>query len=251
MKVITSMDQVADVLKENNIELVTFDHLAFYDTHLARFYFEEFKQDWQDQSLWFGDRQTDYIVFFANKALMNAPHYKISHLRKMLKNDLFDLCDHFDLVSYGADEDEYTKAELIEMLMEITAEEFYKKHFEETSFHDLDYDFSITGYSQGDRVLIKKVGTEKEFLNNDRCNIVDEDSLTNLFYDTPKYLKIECFVNGEIFEEIDLLEFIDLYSFYEKSECVDVLKKHYHDFKYYDLLVEYVEDHFPAALNYN
>lgn len=250
VKVITSIDQVSDLLKENNIELVSFNHSTFYDICLSQHYFEDFKNEWSDQSLWFGDRNSDYIVFFANKDLMEKSYYKISELRKMKKSELFELNNKFDFVAHWEDEKEYKKSDLIDNLMGVTNTSFYENHYDDTSFYDLDYDFDITGYSQGDKILIKKVGTEKEFLDCEKCQLIDSESLTNLFYDSVKCLKVDCFVNNELFEEIDLIEFIDMYSYYEKSECIDVLNKHYKDFKYFDLLLKYVESNFPKTLNY-
>lgn len=250
--VVTSLNQINDVLKSNNIELVTFDHVAFYDTYLSQSYFDEFKSDWKDQSLWFGNNGADYIVFFANKELMNKPYYKISHLRKMTKSDLYELCNLYELIAYWEGEENYTKQALIEELMKyVDYEKYYTYHYNESNYRDLDYDFSIVGYSQGDKVLIKMIGTEKEFLNCDRCNLIDEKSLTNLFYDAPMFLRIDCFVNDELHEEIDLIEFIDMYSYYDKSDCIDAIKKHYNDFKYYDLLIDYVESNLPNSLNYH
>lgn len=253
--VVTSLNQINDVLKANDIELVTFDHKTFYDTDLSQFYFDEFKADWQDQSLWFGNNGTDYIVFFANKELMEKPYYKISHLRKMTKSALYDLCEQYEILNYQYSEYDYddnTKQMLIDELIQyVDNEKYYTYHYNESSYRDLDYDFSITGYSQGDKVLINMIGTEKEFLNCDKCNLIDKESLTNLFYDSHMCLKIECFVNDELYEEIDLIEFIDMYSYYDKSDCIDVIKNHYNDFKYYDLLIDYVENNFPESLNYH
>lgn len=250
--VVTSLNQINDVLKANNIELVTFDHTTCYDTQLSQFYFDEFKSDWQDQSLWFGNNSADYIVFFANKELMEKPYYKISHLRKMNKADLFELCNFYELVAYWEGEENYTKQMLIDELMRyVDYEKYYTHHYNESRYRDLDYDFIITGYSQGDKVLIKMIGTEKEFLNCDRCNLINEKSLTNLFYDSPMFLRIDCFVNDELHHEIDLIEFIDMYSYYDKSDCIDAIKKHYKDFKYYDLLIDYVENNFHESLSYH
>ena len=253
--VVTSLNQINDVLKSNNIELVTFDHVAFYDTYLSQFYFDEFKSEWEDKSLWFGNNGSDYIVFFANKELMENPYYKVSNLRKMTKSALYGLCEQYEILNYHYSEydiSDNTKQMLIDELMRyVDYEKYYTYHYNESSYRDLDYDFSIVGYSQGDKVLIKMIGTEKEFLNSDKCNLIDEKSLTNLFYDSPMCLKIECFVNDELYEEIDLIEFIDMYSYYEKSDCIDAIEKHYKDFKYYDLLVDYVESNFPKSLSYH
>ena len=50
--------------------------------------------------------------------------------------------------------------------------DFHTFHFNESSYRDLDYDFSIIGYSQGDQVLIKKVGTDKRFNENEKYNAI-------------------------------------------------------------------------------
>ena len=87
----TNINEVKNVLTANNIELVEFDHNVIYDCYLSQAWFDDFKNEYSNQSLWFGDRQTDYIVFFANEDIKNAPYYKKSHLAKMTKQALYDL----------------------------------------------------------------------------------------------------------------------------------------------------------------
>lgn len=96
-----------------------------------------------------------------------------------------------------------TKQMLIDELMKyIDNEKYYTHHFNESSYRDLDYDFSITGYSQGDKVLIKKIGNDKKFSDNDKPS-VNESYLTNIFYDSPLVVSITIDVNGDDVETLD------------------------------------------------
>ena len=56
-KMITNnINEVKSVLTANNIELVSFDHSAFYDCYLSQAWFDDFKNEYSNQSLWFGGR---------------------------------------------------------------------------------------------------------------------------------------------------------------------------------------------------
>lgn len=247
----TNLNEVKNVLTENNIELVTFDHSVIYDCYLSQAWFNDFKDEYSNQSLWFGDRQTDYIVFFASEDIKNAPYYKKSHLAKMTKQALYDLCEQYEILNYYHSEyfiEQNTKQMLIDELMRyVDNEKYYTHHFNESSYYDLDYDFTITGYSQGDKVLIKKVGTEKQFIENG-LSYVDSEHLTNLFYDTPLIANITINVNGDEVEQLDFYH--GDYVYYEKDNIINMLKSEYSDHKYFEQLLEYVENNFPSNASY-
>ena len=247
----TNINEVKNVLTANNIELVTFDHNVIYDCYLSQAWFEDFKNEYSNQSLWFGGRQTDYIVFFASEEIKNAPFYKKSHLVKMNKQALYDLCEQYEVLNYYYSEynfEDNTKEMLINELMKYVDNElYYTHHFNESNYYELDYDFSISGYSQGDKVLIKKVGTGKQFEDNG-LSCVDSEHLTNLFYDAPLIANITINVNGEEVEQLDF-HYGD-YVYYEKDNIINIIKSEYHDHKYFEQLLEYVNGNFPNNAEY-
>ena len=116
-----------------NIESVSFDHNVFYDCYLSQSWLYDFRNEYSNQSLWFGGRQTDYIVFFASEEIKNAPFYKKSHLAKMNKQALYDLCEQYEVLNYHYSEYHYednTKEMLINELMEFVNNELhYTFHF--------------------------------------------------------------------------------------------------------------------------
>lgn len=69
---------------------------------------------------------------------------------------------------------------MIDILLSIDNEQFYNDSYDQDSYCDLDYDFTVRGYTQGDFVKIKKVGSA-EWCKN--CNT--RDYLTNIFFDCP------------------------------------------------------------------
>lgn len=253
MTIATNLNQISEVLKENSIELIEFSNITRYSNFLSQHFFDEFKAEWINQSLWFGDRQTDYIVFFASEEIKNAPFYKKSHLVKMTKQSLYDLCEQYEILNYYYSEycfEDNTKQMLIDELMKyVDNEKYYTHHFNESNYRYLDYDFSIVGYSQGDKVLIKKVGTEKQFINNDKSCNVDGEVLTNLFYDSPLDVSITIQVNGEEVETIDF--FNGEYECYDKDKVIGMIESQYKDHKYYSQLLEYAKVELPNDAEYN
>ena len=247
----TNISDVKNILTVNNIELLTFNHSVFYDCFLSQCWFDEFKNDWEKQSLRFGGRQTDYIVFFASEEIKNAPFYKKYHLAKMSKQALYDLCEQYEVLNHYHSEyhfEDNTKQMLIDELMRyVDNEKYYTHHFNESNYYDLDYDFSITGYSQGDKVLIKKVGTDKQF-NENGLSCVDSEHLTNLFYDTPLIANVTICLNGDELEQMDF--YYGDYVYYKKSDIINMLKSEYHDHKYFEQLLDYVENEFPTNAEY-
>lgn len=247
----TNINEVKNVLTTNSIELVSFDHRVIYDCYLSRAWFDDFKNEYSNQSLWLGDRQADYIVFFASEENKYTPYYKKSHLARMSKQALYALCEQYEVLNYHHSEYHYednTKEMLINELMKyVDNEMYYTHHFNESNYYELDYDFDITGYSQGDKVLIKKVGTDKQF-NENGLSCVNSDHLTNLFYNAPLIANITVNVNGEEIEQLDF--YYGDYVYYEKDNIINAIKSEYHNHKYFEQLLEYAEDNFPSNADY-
>lgn len=232
----------------NNVESISFDLQAFYDTDLSQMYLDDFKREWESQSLWLeGISGIDYLVLFASQEIMDAPYYKKSKLARMKKYDLLELCHLYGLVSFWEDESNYTKQDLIDELMGVSNEQHYQTHFDETSFHDLDRDDYITGYHQGDKILIKYVGTDKQFIDGELGYKPGCTYLTNLFYDTPQTIQITCYVNDEEYSS-DYLT--GLYDYYDKDKVIELFSIYYKDHDYFELMLNYLKESLPNTLNY-
>lgn len=238
----SNMQDVKAVLESNNIKLFEFDLSAFYSIGDSQMNFNQFKSEIKNHSLWLGDRQTDYLIIFADAETMGQKHFKVSHLKKMRKQALYDLAESLQLMD--CDIKDYTKADIITELLSLDGEDYYKRYFQETSYNNLEYDFSITGYSQGDKVLIKLVGKVEPY--------IDADFLTNMFYDCPVYGYIEIRLNGEEFTQINFNELEDFneYDFYDRDKVLKLLKSQIDGEEYAPLLVEYLESELPKSLDY-
>lgn len=236
-----------------------------YDTDLSHIYFDDFKSE--VNALFLGNHQTDYLVIFESSEIQRSAYFKKSRLAKMDKSELYDLCLNFDLVSYS--KSEYKKANLIEFLLEITNEEYYSKHYENECYSDLDYDFSISGYSQGDYLKVKKVGSDK-FKNE----MYSKEYLENIFFDCPIFGRLtisEIDNNSEFLHlakqneilELFLEEFLNNNYYYSKDELLRNFKEY--DFnKFYnlsefenkynlifkDFIFDYLSENLPENLDY-
>jgi hypothetical protein len=243
-QIVGNLNQVANVLTANNIALYTFDHNAFYDIRAGYRNFEDFKTDLKDQAIWFNDRNgLDYVVIFESEKVMQAPYFKISHLRKMKKADLFAMCEKLDDHGLYDIEDE-TKDTLIDRLKNISNEDYYNKHYEKGSYNALDYDFSVSGYSQGDLFKVKLVGKVESYITS--------DYLQNLVYDTPIYCSVSVSLNGEELEDLPLwdCEGFAEYDYWDKDKAIKMYKALTEGKEYQSLLLEYLEDSFPDNLEH-
>lgn len=251
MTIITNISQASNVLKQNNIELISFTHNVSYSASLSQIYFDDFKSEWKNLSLWLGDHKgTDYLVFFANEEIKNAPYYKKSHLAKMNKQALYDLCKQYEILNYHHSEYDFednTKQMLIDELMKyVDNEKYYTHHYNEYSYRELDYDFSIVGYCQGDKVLIKLVGNEKQFIDN--MYLPTESHLTNVFYDCPLDVSITINLNCEEIETIYF--YCGEYEYYDKDKIIDMIKSEYKNHEYYSQLLDYALNKLPNDAEY-
>ena len=181
---------------------------VFFDTHLSQGYFEDFTSnaggDCEVLTLT-GRHGVDFIVCGED---LEKPHFKKSHLAKMSKAKLLELADFIFNHSNWYDYSEHTRAELIDEIKSITVADYYKAHYEQTHWHDLERDFIVRGYSQGDAVAVKLIDAPKW---------VNKDYLTHLFYDSPLFCRvtiIDNLTNKEI--ELYLDENLeDLYNYDE------------------------------------
>ena len=219
---------------EANTSLYDFKVSVSYDADLANLYFNVFKEGHMGDNvnLFFGKRVNDYLVIFENEKVLNESYYKKSKLARMNKDELYGLNYYHDLVWRNKT---LLKSELIENLLSVNNEEYYKNHYEKESYDNLEFDFAIRGYGQGDYFKVKIVGNVEKWIN--------KEYLTHLFYDTPIHGNIEVFKNGSLIDDFHLndLENFDEYGSYDKDKLISMISDYCSNEDYKDLLVAYLD----------
>ena len=241
---IADIQKVAPTLGANDISLYDFKVNVCYDTDLANLYFNDFKEGHMNDNvnLFFGSRETDYLVIFENETVANQSYYKKSKLSRMDKDELYGLNYYHDLVLRTKT---LLKSELIDNLLSVNNEEYYKNHYEKEYYQDLDFDFAIRGYSQGDYVKVKLVGNVEKWIN--------KEYITHICYDTPISGNIEVFKNGSLIDDFylnDLANF-DEYAYYEKDKLIAMISDYCSNKDYKDLLITYLNENLNNELEYN
>ena len=240
---ISDIKNVATVLDANNISLYDFKVNISYDADLANLYYNDFKEGHMNDNvnLFFGSRQTDYLVIFENEKVANTSYYKKSQLVRMNKIDLTNLAD--EMFGYGFDDS--SKQTLIDGLMSITNKGYYTNHYDNECYNNLDYDFAISGYSQGDYCKVKIVGNVEKWIN--------KEYLTNVFYDTPLRGMIEVFKNGEFLHDFSLydLAHFDEYASYSKGDIINMIAEFCKNDEYCNLLLEHLSDNLSDSFEYS
>jgi hypothetical protein len=189
-----------------------------YDSDLARIYYKDFINNSCGEEpvlqLDLGGRDNyAYIIGDISK-----PFYKVSHLTKMKKADLVELCEVL-LGDYSFDGDDYTKAELVDELMGISIENYYKQineHYSYSDFQDkIVHDwYTSRGYSQGDASIIIKIDGD---LTDSYKTYID-----HILWDTPIYFRITINDEDEYYES----EFLDDIYEYDKHDVIEKVKAH-------------------------
>ena len=240
---ISNIQKVAPVLDANNISLYDFKVNICYDADLASDYFNDFKEGRMNDNvnLFFGSRRTDYLVIFENEKVANTSYYKKSQLARMTKIDLTNLAD--EMLGYGFDDS--TKQTLIEGLMSITNKGYYTSHYDNERYNNLDFDFAISGYSQGDYCKVKIVGNVEKWIN--------KDCLTNIFYDTPISGFIEVFKNGSLIDDFQLYDLFNFneYADYDKAKLISMIADYCKNDDYCNLLLEYLNGNLSDDFEYS
>ena len=240
---ISDIQKVAPLLDANNISLYDFKVNVSYDVDLANLHYNDFKEGYMNDNinLFFGNRSTDYLVIFENETVANTSYYKKSQLARMNKDTLTNLAD--EMLGYGFDDS--NKQTLINGLMSITNKEYYTKHYENECYNNLDYDFAISGYSQGDYCKVKTVGNVEKW--------IDKEYLTNIFYDTPLAGSIEVFKNGKSLHDFSLydLAHFDEYASYSKNDIISMIADFCKNDEYCNPLIEYLNDSLSDNFEYS
>ena len=225
----------------------SFNHHIAHDCNLAYLYFDDFKEGRMNDNvnLFFGSRSTDYLVIFENEKVANASYYKKSKLSRMKKANLYELLEKNNHnIIYTCNVEDMTKSDMIDCLLEIDNQEYYTKHYEKEYYQD--FDFGVRGYRQGDFVKVKIVGNVEKW--------IDEEYLTNIFYDTPISGFVEVFnENGGLIDDFQLydLKNFNEYAYYNKDELIAMIGDYCSNKDYKDLLIAYLNENLNNDLEYN
>ena len=241
---LSDIQKIAPTLEANDISLYDFKVHICYDTDLAALYFNDFKEGHMNDNvnLFLGSRQTDYLVIIENGAVAESSYYKKSKLSRMNKEELYSLNYYHDLIWRTACR---SKDELIDNLLSVNNEEYYKNHFEKEHYQDLDFDFVIRGYGQGDYFKVKLVGNVEKWIN--------KDYLTNIFYDTPVSGLIEVFKNGSLIDDFHLYDLanFDEYDYYDKDKLIAMTADYCSNKDYKDLLIAHLDENLKYTIDYS
>ena len=225
--------------------MFTFNHRIAYDCDLANLHFNDFKEGHMSDNvnLFFGSRETDYLVIFESEEVLNKSYYKKSKLARMNKDELEGLNYFHDLILWR--NKNLLKSELIDNLLSVNNEEYYNNHYEKDYYQELDCDFTISGSSQGDYCKVKIVGNVEKWIN--------EEYLTNLFYNTPISGSIEVFKNGSLIDDFQLydLDNFNEYDSYDKDKLVDMIADYCSNKDYKDLLIAYLDKNLNTDIGYD
>ena len=157
----------------------------------------------------------------------------------MNKDELYGLNYYHDLVWRNKD---FLKSELIDNLLSVNNEEYYRNNYEKEYYQELDYNFVIGGHSQGDCCKVKLVGNVEKW--------IDKKYLTNIFYDTPISGIIEVFEDGVLVDEFNLYDInnFDEYAYYDKDKLIAMIADYCKDKDYKDLLSTYLYKNLSYAI---
>ena len=245
---LSDLQKVAPVLGANNISLYDFKVNVSYDTDLANLYYNDFKNcNMNDNvNLFFGNNLTDYLVILENEKVANTSYYKKSQLTRMNKASLYELLEKHNMnITYELNYDEMTKSIMIDNLLLISNADYYTSHYENEYYQDLDYDFVISGYSQGDYCKVKIVGNVEKWIN--------KDYLTNVFYDAPLTGSVEVYCNGKFIHDFSLYDLanFDGYASYSKSDIINMIAEFCKSEGYCNLLIEYLNGNLSDDFEYS
>ena len=229
------------------MSIFNFNVNVSYDTDLASMYYNDFKNGYMNDNvnLFFGSRQTEYLVIIENETVAKQSYYKKSKLSRMNKACLYELLEKNNHnIVYTCNIEDMTKSDMIDCLLEIDNQEYYSKHYEDEYYQDLDYDFAISGYNQGDYYKVKIVGNVEKWIN--------KNYLTNVFYNTPISGSVEVFENGALIDEVSLydLKGFDEYAYYDKDSLICMIAEYCKGEEYAQDLLSYLNENLNNELEY-
>lgn len=215
--------------------------IAQKDGEISSINFDDFLAETEGRRIQLGERQTDFMVIFGEGESITDSHYKSAKLRRMKKADLLAECQLYEDCFYCGEE--FTRADLIDILENKDHEDYYKALFSEKSWYNLPCDFEVTGYSQGDVFKVVLHGSAKDEFT--------EEYLQNIFFDTPNYVKVEITnEDDEILNEVYLSEYVSEYSEFDRDEAIRILSTSFKDTEYYDYVRSFLKENMPDTLDY-
>lgn len=237
---ITDISQAATVLVNNNIELITFEHNISYDEDLASIYYNDFIKGYTGVTVQsFGNKQTDYLVVYGDNVSMDDNYYDAEYLESLSNDELIELLDDISNYYYDADDRE----DMLDQLSNLSISYYYENHFDNVNWYNLDSDFSVTGYSQGDNIKVKLLGNAGDYYN--------EDSLTHLFYDCPISGSVNVYSNGELIAELFADEMLDDSYNWDKVQFINNVSNATLNKGYHALLNRWLLDNLKEELEYS
>lgn len=229
-------------------DMLKFELKAFYDTDLSYWNMRDFKNE-NDLIL------EDRICVIFNNGSAELPYFKKSQLARLSKDQCVELAELYKGISY---KDGLLKAELIEELLTVTNEQFFRRAYEINCLPCCD--FTISGYSQGEVIKVWQVGSD----------IYSKQYLQNLFFDTPitcrlTISKIEesLFLHESKTEELDEFYLEDLltdYYTWDKDQIIDGFRlanvgyceefQNKYGVNLEEKIKEYLKENLPKELDY-
>lgn len=226
-------DQVTKHLN-NDVTLLEFSHNVRYDLGLAQIYLDDFLKGCTGDSVQYIGY--NYLIIYEDESLKDERYYNIDELEKMDNSELIELLDNLENYYYYSDD----KDDLINCLLHYTNEDYYEKHHQASRWYDIDSDYTISGYSQGDAIAVKIVGDVS----------ISKDYLSKLFYDVPVSGNIEIYANDELLTEIYIDEYLEDSYQWDKVQVINNISNAYLDKDYHVMLIEYLTDNLPEELDY-
>lgn len=223
--------------------MIKFELFVERDQFLGRKQWEDFVNgvDGTSVQMFYGrNGGVDYCVIYENEAKRYEPHFLYA-VNSLTYDELKGLC--FDL---GIDIDGSEEVEdLKQKVLEVDNEDYFEWCYENKNYGDLDYDFMINGYNQGEfcKVLfVSKTPTH------------EKEELENIFYNTPIVAELKIYkVEVSEFEQdnkeyligcVDLCDFLEDNYDYDKQQMIDNFAGGYtEDFK--EQILVYLEKNLP------
>lgn len=210
---------------------------AYFDTTLAFEYFNDFihiNKDLNKALFFYGYRGSlDYIVFSDN---FNSSFYATDDLDKLDDLDRLFICE-----TLGLYEDEIK--EYWDDVLTLTIEDYYTFLHKEKHWHDLEHDYVLYGYSQGDAIKILDLTNKQEYSNDSY-----KKYLHNTIFDSPITIILEN-NKGEI---ICLNEYIDLSYEYDRDKIILDFSNTPEEYRLqdHDLILDALKTHLPEKIDY-
>lgn len=182
---------------------------AFYDYNLGQQFYRMFEED--NLRISIGRDNSLFLIGDYEK-----PYYKKAELLAKSKNELFKLCNQYELLSYSIELNDYKKSEYIADLSRITIKRYYEWLVSEYNWHrirdNITHDYYVSnGYSQGDSVYIVSIDKPIDKLMRNYIN--------NVLWDLP--IAINATINDVEFYDDD---FIDDYYQWDTASIKEKIK---------------------------